>query len=176
MRRFIFTCVIVSAAALLSSAPAYAQASGSSLGARLTAAVSPSKKPPPKCATVKSQLGWKGTICATWVEDVPKKGPDVIHAIFSFMVLRGQLQNISGASMYLRQCTHTGSCSSVRFTAGPSKNTSGTTAELTIKAQKIPPDHGKDQARINTPCITWSTHHQFACHKGLLESAWAVSN
>lgn len=177
MRRLIFTCIIAPAVALLSSYPAaYAQTSSPSLGIHSSSAANPSASAtPPACATVKSQLGWKGTICASFTQDIPANGgADTIHGVYGFNIFAGNIANISATGMYLRQCTSTGSCSSVQYTDGPSKNTSGEFAELVTGTQKMPPN-GMDQARINTPCITWATQGQFACYNGVLETPWAES-
>ena len=165
MRKLVLAYIMASTVALLSgSIPAYAQTTSPG-----------SAKTDPKCASVKSQLGWQATICASWEEDTPNSGPSTIQGIISFTILSGSITNVSGASMYLLQCTSSGSCSTVQYTENPAKNTSGTGVALITAKQKMD-SGGKDRSSINTPCLVWATKNQFACYNGVLESPWAVSN
>lgn len=170
MRRLTLICVMASAMAILGGYPAaHAQTSGLNRIVHSSTVDIPQAHFGSKCVTVKSQLGWKGTICAMINNsDISMGYYD--QGLFTFTVKSGNIANVSATGMYLRQCGHAlGDCKNIAYTDGPSKNASGTSAFLSTKWEPTPGN--SYQARINTPCLTWAKRGQFACYHGVLKSA-----
>ena len=170
MRRLTLICAMASAMTILGGySAAHAQTSSPDRIVHSSTADVPDAHFGSKCVTVTSQLGWKGTICAMINNSDASMGY-LDQGLYTFTISSGNIANVSATGMYLRQCAHaSGTCQSVAYTDGPSKNASGTSAFLSTGWEPTPGN--SYQARINTPCLTWASRGQFACYNGVLESA-----
>jgi hypothetical protein len=168
MRRFTFMILAASVLALVGvSSPAHARISSTASAPRASAHAVPHAQFGKVCKNIRSRNNWAATVCAIRNYD-DLRADQFVQGLYTFSIRSGSIKTISATGMYLHRCfAGSSQCDSVQYTNHPRKNASGRTAFLSTGWTFIP--GYIFQARINTPCVTW-TNGQVACYRGVLGS------
>lgn len=127
------------------------------------------------CVTVITPHNWKGQICAI-VNTNDAVAGNQQQALITFKVNSGRIFQIYGqGGLYLRKCnSHFQGCVNDHYVQDPHKQwiSGNPTASFLSNPWTTHHDIGKEQARIQRPCIEWTGAAGTACYNGDLRSGW----